>query len=487
MACNSPSHNATVSRQRAKRRPQGLVERTFDGNKRTTNYIGFSAEFTTHHTNFLKWTVFFQYYSRNFAITRRVKTRDSHTITWDVVKRDFNSLMAEGLWEDGVEGEQLLQDIRKILMNQTRSQSRSSSVARAARSPTRSPDGTEHDSLALEKLSDPTPAVQLPRLKRLYEDLHTALQPLLPVNHPLLIVLSSPLSPTSSPLRSAITHLRETLTCLRERCAPARDAQIEKLIRRIDDLSPIAPGEDTARLVVDTIRFTLQLSEAMKDDLSQFVLGTMDEKQLRAVIVLQAQQRERELVLKLWRPEQIQESWAKWHVENAGSQNIGEHPARRMWVYRLVHALGLFTPVSCPLSTTPIPASAELTEKAPVSNMLPPSFFFVCPTLLYLQNYLQALVIAASLRSLRCINYDDSRMASAIFTLAEFSYGLSTLSASILKKHREEAAKTHQYSSAETEAPSGRQGYRCPNPKLAGRSQSHQRHCVASSAKDSDE
>ncbi|EED79400.1 predicted protein, partial [Postia placenta Mad-698-R] len=253
---------------------------------------------------------------------------------------------------------------------------------------------------ALEKLSDPTPAVQLPRLKRLYEDLHTALQPLLPVNHPLLIVLSSPLSPTSSPLRSAITHLRETLTCLRERCAPARDAQIETLIRHIGDLSSIAPGEDTARLVVDTIRSTLQLSEAMKDDLSQFVLGTMDEKQLRAVIIVQAQQRERELVLELWRPEQIQESWAKWLVENASSQTIGEHPARRMWVYRLVHALGLFTPVSCPLPTTPIPASAEPTEKAPVSNMLPPSFFFVCPTLLYLQNYLQALVIAASLRSL---------------------------------------------------------------------------------------
>ncbi|EED79867.1 predicted protein [Postia placenta Mad-698-R] len=52
--------------------------------------------------------------------------------------------------------------------------------------------------------------------------------------------------------------------------------------------------------------------------------------------------------------------------------------------------------------------------------------------------------------------------------LAEFSYGLSTLSASILKKACEEAAKMHQYSSAETEAPSGRQRYRCPNPKLAG-------------------
>ncbi|KAF9818960.1 hypothetical protein IEO21_02374 [Rhodonia placenta] len=59
-------------------------------------------------------------------------------------------------------------------------------------------------------------------------------------------------------------------------------------------------------------------------------------------------------------------------------------------------------------------------------------------------------------------------MAPAISTLAEFSYGLSTLSVSILKKAREEAAKTHQYSSAETEAPSGRQRYRCPSPKPAG-------------------
>ncbi|OSX65482.1 hypothetical protein POSPLADRAFT_1135318 [Postia placenta MAD-698-R-SB12] len=59
-------------------------------------------------------------------------------------------------------------------------------------------------------------------------------------------------------------------------------------------------------------------------------------------------------------------------------------------------------------------------------------------------------------------------MASAISTIAEFSYGLLTLSASILKKAREEAAKTHQYSSAETEAPSGCQRYRCPSPKLAG-------------------
>ncbi|OSX63622.1 hypothetical protein POSPLADRAFT_1139909 [Postia placenta MAD-698-R-SB12] len=41
-------------------------------------------------------------------------------------------------------------------------------------------------------------------------------------------------------------------------------------------------------------------------------------------------------------------------------------------------------------------------------------------------------------------------MAPAISTLAEFSYGLSTLSVSILKKACEEAAKTHQYSSAET-------------------------------------
>ena len=50
---------------------------------------------------------------------------------------------------------------------------------------------------------------------------------------------------------------------------------------------------DVARLVVDTVRSILELSELMKEDLSQFVLGSMSEKQLRAVLMAQAAKQER--------------------------------------------------------------------------------------------------------------------------------------------------------------------------------------------------
>ena len=69
-------------------------------------------------------------------------------------------------------------------------------------------------------------------------------------------------------------------------------------------------------------------------------------------------------------------------------------------------ALGLAIPVSCPLPVKPMPSSDDSAEEresgAPAlpANTLPPPLFFICPTLLYMQNYLQALVIAATLRSL---------------------------------------------------------------------------------------
>ncbi|OCH91654.1 hypothetical protein OBBRIDRAFT_833997 [Obba rivulosa] len=274
---------------------------------------------------------------------------------------------------------------------------------------------------ALETLSSLEPPVQLPRLKRLYEDLHTALKPLLPPDHPVLVTLSSPLSPTSFPLRSAINHLREIVVALRERCAPTRDAHIDELLRPLDDVPP--PSNDIptsasipalAKLVVDSVRGILHLADIMKDDLSQFVLGAMSEAQLRAAIRTQARSRERELILQLWSSSRVQEEWQSWLAQlNSPSTSGSDNDRRRLsWISRLVQALGSTSPVSCipPSTAASIPvASSEADQEfrpgangstTATPNRLPPPLFFACPTLLYLQNYLQALVIAASLRSL---------------------------------------------------------------------------------------
>ncbi|KAH9894925.1 hypothetical protein C8Q73DRAFT_692234 [Cubamyces lactineus] len=259
---------------------------------------------------------------------------------------------------------------------------------------------------ALEKLSNPSPAVQLPRIRHLYYDLLEALKPLLPRSHPVLVTLSAPLSPTSAPLRSAIMHLREILAALRERCAPARDAYIDQLILRLDEPNQLASLSQLAALVVQTTRDILELAESMKDDLSQFVLGEMDEKDLKVVITQQAMLREKSLILQLWPPSRIEPAWKAWLDElqptlYPGAESV--QPPHRRWIYRLVQALGAGNPVSCPLPTIRIPGLTPETEPEGVQqppNALPPPFLVTCPSLLVAQNYLQALVIAASLRSL---------------------------------------------------------------------------------------
>ncbi|KAI0666546.1 hypothetical protein C8Q78DRAFT_983828 [Trametes maxima] len=253
-------------------------------------------------------------------------------------------------------------------------------------------------------LSDPEPSVQLPRLRLLYQDLHAALKPLLPRTHPILVTLSAPLSPTSAPLRSAIMHLREILVALHQRCAPARDAYIDKLTLELDEPNRLAFTAELAKLVADTTRAILELSETMKEDLSQFVLGEMDEKDLKAVITQQAMLREKSLVLQLWPPSRLEPAWKDWLDELQPSMFPGAEstqPTRR-WIYRLVQAFNAGGAVDCPLPTIQIPGTPqeELDGVQKPANALPPPFFVTCPGLLVAQNYLQALVIAASLRSL---------------------------------------------------------------------------------------
>ncbi|KAL4250737.1 TCP11 family protein [Abortiporus biennis] len=258
---------------------------------------------------------------------------------------------------------------------------------------------------AFESLSNPIPSVEMPRLKRLYEDMHVALSPLLPAGHPVLVTLSSPLSPTSSPLRSAISHLREILQSLKERCAPVRDGHIDLLLHRLED----PPTLEVAKVVVETVKDIMKLAEDMKEDLSQFVLGSMSERQLHGIISSQAKEKEREIVHGLWREETIKELWHKWINDFDPSKLSLQstfQTSPHKWVSRLIQSLGDNIAVSSPLPTRTVDThnlSSSMTEENGTSiptNVLPPPLYFLSPTLLYIQNFLQAFIIAASLRSL---------------------------------------------------------------------------------------
>ncbi|KAG5639410.1 hypothetical protein H0H81_002942 [Sphagnurus paluster] len=235
---------------------------------------------------------------------------------------------------------------------------------------------------ALVSLASPSPAVQLSRLKLLYSDLYDALQPLFPPDHPILLTLRAPLSPTSSPLHSTLAFLQEILVALRQRCAPVRDPDVDALL---EDLAspPLASSSQSenplAVLIVESLRAMIALAETLKHDLTDTLLGAMSEAQLTHVLRQQARQRERELILE-WpgvRSSDLADHWNIWCGDALGG-----------WTARLVRALASPTPVTSNGPSDPQP------------NALPLQLFFCRPTLLYVQNYLQALVVAAALKAL---------------------------------------------------------------------------------------
>lgn len=189
-------------------------------------------------------------------------------------------------------------------------------------------------------------------------------------------------------------HLREVVTSLRKRCAPVQDQDLDDLLRSLDE-PPLRSSRpiSLATLVVDTVRSILRISEIMKEQLSQFVLGNMTEQQLQSAISKQARTKERKDILDIWKSWRIEGNWRIWLDNYQPSFQVNGVVAESQfkWVIRLVQALGSSTPISCQLPTK---------EPQSVENSLPPILFFSAPALLEIQNYLQALVIAASLRTL---------------------------------------------------------------------------------------
>ncbi|KZV69530.1 hypothetical protein PENSPDRAFT_676048 [Peniophora sp. CONT] len=272
---------------------------------------------------------------------------------------------------------------------------------------------------AYESLSAPDSSTQLARLKLIYHDMYEALEPLLPENHKLLLLLSSPLSPTSAPLISAISDIRDILHALRQRCAPIRDTYIDSLLQRVSDVPQHEETAKLGRLIIDTVRDVLKLSEAMRDDLSEFVLGTLSEEQLRVALRDEARRRERAVTLDLWRePGAVKALVAAWINELTQPYTEVAVSRERVWIVRLVHALSAPTPAICPLPTKPVPGTdGEPPPELP--NRLPPPFFFSTPALEYLQNLLQALVIAGALRALVPSATSGTDFMPRIWTLLE--------------------------------------------------------------------
>jgi hypothetical protein len=148
-------------------------------------------------------------------------------------------------------------------------------------------------------------------------------------------------------------------------------------------------------MMVDTVKAIFSIAESMKDDLSQFVLGSMSEKQLNGIIQQQAKAEERALIQQLWTPKQVKQSWRAW-LRTLDSLPTDAVASQNKWVLRLIQALRSTYPVSSAISDS----SQATTPKPAAENALPPPFIFSVNSLLYLQNHLQALVIAATLRSL---------------------------------------------------------------------------------------
>ena len=271
---------------------------------------------------------------------------------------------------------------------------------------------------ALEALSLPLPSVQLRRLKLVYSDLRDALSSLFPLDHPSILALSSPLAPTTSPLHSTAMLLKEILVSLKQRCAPARDREIEEPMVLLDEIPPPLMTTDSgalqtrnhsvARSVIGVTQSILTIAEVMKEDLNKFILGTMNEAQLKYFVRQQAKTRERELVLRLWsvpKGQGIREKWCAWVEQLEDSSQQGDR-----WKNRLLQALQSSVPVSC----NDLPGARPVPTPA---NVLPPQFLFAMPNLLSIQNYIQALIITAALRSLlrvpMCPEFDQSRVATA--------------------------------------------------------------------------
>ncbi|KAF5354653.1 hypothetical protein D9756_005358 [Leucocoprinus leucothites] len=300
---------------------------------------------------------------------------------------------------------------RLVLLDQQAENDGKPSPARVQEQVTKTMQRAFWDTTA-EKLSSSDPSEQNTHLKRLLNDLHEAISPLLPPQNVLLKILSLPPPPSIAPLYSFVVILKDVLITLRGRCAPIRDSEIDSQLEQLENLPPMpldvegANGVSVvAALVTHCLEAIITIINNMKIDLHDFLLGSMNEEQLRALVMREAKVRERALVIQLWSPQDrvgdnrrgddiIREAWRSWCRQNEGA---GVYLEENRWKMRLLQAIFATKAVSC---VPPSQATTTPNATSPVENGLPPQLFFSSASLYKLQDHLQAVVIAASLRSL---------------------------------------------------------------------------------------
>ena len=221
-----------------------------------------------------------------------------------------------------------------------------------------------------------------------------------------MITLNGPLPPSSYPLRSAAGHIHNILVELRQRCAPARDAEVDALLR---DTEPNIPEADLPHAVVRTVRAVFQLVEEMTSDLHEFTLANLSDSELRELVIAEAGRRERELVTRLYGGIiGIRRPWDEWASAAPSDAPVttlfGELDSPSFaWVYHLIRSLG--TPIAISVTKPPFaeyppePGSLPLPTSTQ-QNVLPPPFLLSSPTLFRIQNLLQAVVVCACLHLL---------------------------------------------------------------------------------------
>jgi len=221
--------------------------------------------------------------------------------------------------------------------------------------------------------------------------------------------------------RAALRGVREAVRALGRLCAPARDADVQVLRTSVDAAldESAAAAQDQGAALVDAVRRTLELANAMERDLGRFRAGAVtelaSEEELVGVVREEAGARERALVDGWFDGEDgVRRETSAWcaralgrAVADAGASfGAAAPPGKDDIAAALVEtlfsdeavALPSFSSSSTSTSTSSRPDSPASAPATP--NILPPILLAASPALYALQNRLQALTILACLLAL---------------------------------------------------------------------------------------